>query len=302
LNWGQALAYFAREASVSLLRSWKVSLLAVTTIAVSLFTGGSFLLLTRNVSRVALEWGNEARVVVYLTGSTASVPADLEELAASAPWVERVEPVDSDAARRRFARTFPNLASLVADWDRESFPPSLEVVLDRSRLDETAFDSWLASLRSHPVTGVVDDDREWLEQLEAIVGFVRAAGLALGLLLLGAAVFTTASVVRLTAYLYLDEIAVMRLVGATEFLIRGPFYTEGVLQGLLGGSAALGALHLTAHFLAPAEGASAWLRLLVRPFFSLEQQAALLLVGALAGLLGALLSLRRETLRAEAPA
>jgi cell division protein FtsX len=37
----RALAYFAREAVVSLLRSWKLSLLAVLTIAVSLFIGGA---------------------------------------------------------------------------------------------------------------------------------------------------------------------------------------------------------------------------------------------------------------------
>ena len=77
---------------------------------------------------------------------------------------------------------------------------------------------------------------------------VRGVGLVLTAVLLGASIFTIASVIRLTSYLYRDEISVMRLVGATEFYIRGPFYVEGLLQGLLGAVVALGglfAVHLT---------------------------------------------------------
>ena len=90
---------------------------------------------------------------------------------------------------------------------------------------------------------LVDDDREWLSQLATAVAVVRAVGLALVASLLGAAIFTIASVIRLTAYLHNEETGMMRLVGATEFFIRGPFYVEGLLQGLIGGlvaSAALG--------------------------------------------------------------
>ena len=78
---------------------------------------------------------------------------------------------------------------------------------------------------------MVDDDRDWLRQLEGVVQVVRTVGMALVAVLLLAAIFTIASVIRLTAYLYRDEIGVMRLVGATELFIRGPFYVEGLVQG-----------------------------------------------------------------------
>ena len=82
---------------------------------------------------------------------------------------------------------------------------------------------------------MVDDDRDWVAQLEGVLQVIGAVGLGVVAVLMVAAIFTIASVIRLTAYLYRDEIGVMRLVGATELFIRGPFYVEGLLQGLLGG-------------------------------------------------------------------
>jgi cell division protein FtsX len=52
----QALRYFFREAGINLLRGWKVSLLAVLTIAVSLFIGGAFLLVSGNLSASVERW------------------------------------------------------------------------------------------------------------------------------------------------------------------------------------------------------------------------------------------------------
>ena len=54
----RALRYFVREALVSLVRSWKISLLAVLTIAVSLFLGGIFLLVSSNLSRVVEDFSD----------------------------------------------------------------------------------------------------------------------------------------------------------------------------------------------------------------------------------------------------
>ena len=94
---------------------------------------------------------------------------------------------------------------------------------------------------------MVDEDRDWLHQLDAFVGILRGVGAVVGLALLGAAVITIGSVIRLTAYLYRDEIAVMRLVGATEMYIRGPILLRRADSRLLGGLVAV--LGLYAAFL-----------------------------------------------------
>ena len=144
---------------------------------------------------------------------------------------------------------------------------------------------------------MVDDDRDWLSRLETLVAVVRGIGVALGSLLLVAAMFTIASVIRLTVLLYRDEIEVMRLVGATELYVRGPFFVEGLVQGIAGGLLATAALTL-AHQLVISGGAQSLMGgLLFGDFLLARYLLALVGTGAAAGLIGAVVSLRGETLK-----
>jgi cell division transport system permease protein len=296
LRFLQALRYFAREASVGLLRSWRVSLLAALTIAVSLFLAGAFLLVSRNLERAISEWRAEARFVVYLDArASAAERADAERRLRTSSWVEQVESVSPEVGARRFRAAFPRLAELVDDERYGSLPASLEArPAPAADLDPEGFARWSAALAELPGVETIDDDREWIEQVETLLALERAVGTVMTAILLGAAVFTIAAVVRLTSLLYRDEIAIMRLVGATEFFIRGPFYLEGVLQGLLGAGGALATLRAAHLALGPRIDASLVLTVTARDFLSLGESAALLAFGAAAGLGGALVSLGRE--------
>ncbi|HEY6323634.1 MAG TPA: permease-like cell division protein FtsX [Thermoanaerobaculia bacterium] len=292
----RALRYFAREACLNLLRSWRVSLLAVLTITVSLLLGGAFLLASRNLAASVEGWRGQLRVVIYLKPATpASALARLAAAARAAPWVAGVDVVSPAAARRRFRDTFPALADVIDSGEGEPLPASLEVALRREQAEAGGLDAWLDAWRRRPEVAMVDDDREWLGQVETAVAVVRAVGLVLGGILLGAAIFTIASIIRLTAYLHHEEITIMRLVGATEFFIRGPFYVEGLIQGLLGGALASAGLYAS-YELIHARSRSLFAAVLAGQFLSPRQLGLLLLLGAMAGLIGAVVSLRRESL------
>jgi cell division transport system permease protein len=291
----RAIAYFFREAFLNLGRSWKISLVAVTTIAVSLFIGGALLLLIGNLQRLVSEWRDEAKVIVYLRPDVTPVAQGALGTALRQPaWVTGVAAISSAEARQRFERYFPSVADLVHDWGEEPLPASFEVAFDPDEVDPAAFDAWLQRLRADPLVAMVDDDRDWVRQLEDALRLIGGVGVAVVGLLMLAAVFTIASVIRLTAYLYRDEIGVMRLVGATELFIRGPFYVEGLLQGLLGGAVAVGSLFLAHRLLLP-HAPRTWLAgALTGAFLEPGRQALLLALGAIAGLAGAVASLRRE--------
>ncbi|HEV7667876.1 MAG TPA: permease-like cell division protein FtsX [Thermoanaerobaculia bacterium] len=294
----QALRSFFRDAVVNLVRGWKVSLVAVLTIAVSLFLSGVFLLASRNLARSVERWQREARVVVYLTPQTS--PSELVAWARRAgaePWVQAVHTVDQSQAQTRFQEIFPSLADLVAGGSEEPLPASLEIEVRPAARDSREQISALAAWRRTPGVTLIDDDREWLAQVQGLVAVIRGVGLVLGLVLLGAAVFTIGSVIRLAAFLHSEEISILRLVGATEFYIRGPFYAEGLLQGTLGGLFAAGGLYGAWLLVRQRAGDALVPSLLAADFLALDQLAALVLLGTAAGLIGAITSLRGETLR-----
>ena len=287
----QALRYFAREAVVSLARSAKVSALAVLTIAVSLFLAGVLLLVSRNLSRTVTDWRGEARFVVYLAA----------ELAGTA-WFERVAEVAPEEARRRFERSFPSLAELVAEGGQGRLPSSVEASFAAAAgIDAAGFRRFADQLRARAEVDTVDDDRDWIAQVETALAVVSALGVGLLAVLVGASIFTIASVVRFTALLYAEEIAIMRLVGATEFFIRGPFYVEGILQGVLGAGVSLGGLYALYLGLRPHLEDSIFASVTAARFLSAGDLALLVLFGAVAGLAGAVVSLGREGLPGERP-
>lgn len=296
MTFAGALAYFSREAFLGLWRSWKVSLLAVVTIAVSVFLGGVFLLVSSNLRGVVATWRQESKIVVYLEpGAPPETHEALRRRLAAAPWTTEVGVVEPEEARRRFAESFPSLAGLLEGWGEEPLPASFEVAIAWDRAERSALENWTAELQASPEISMVDDDRDWLAQVETVVVVLEGLGVILGTALLGTAVFTIASVIRLTAYLYHDEIAVMRQVGATEFFIRGPFYFEGLFQGLAGGTLAVLALFL-GHAILVAESASVVTAVVAGRFLGGAQLLGLVTLGGAAGLIGAVASLRRESL------
>ena len=294
MSLAQALVYFLGQALTGIGRSWKMSLLAVVTISVSLFTGGIFMLLSGNLARIGEEWRGDAKIVIYLASEVSRPDTErLRRRAESESWIRQVDEVSRKEAERRFAMVFPSLSSLLTGWQAAPLPPSLEVSYDSTSVPDETLGRWLAELAADSSVQMVDDDRAWLQQLGVLVAVARGVGLVLGTILLAAAVFTIASVVRLTAYLYREEIGVMRLVGATEFFIRGPFLAGGLIQGVAGGATALVGLFAAYHLLGARNLPTLLGSTLFNSFLSPAQLLTLLALGGMAGVLGAAISLRR---------
>ncbi len=297
MNILRIMGYFMGEATTSLLRSWRVSLLAISTIAMSIFIAGTFLLLSDNLDRIVHDWRSEAKIIVYLDSETSAESLGrVSDLVDRAEWVREIDEVTASEARARFEETFPSVKNLLQTWQDEPLPPSIEVSFDSTLVEPKRFNDWLSDLREDPAVIAVDDDRDWLRRLDAFIRMLRGLGLVVGAALLSAAVFTIASVIRLAAYLYRDEIAVMRLVGATEFYVRGPFYFEGLIQGILGAVVAILGLYVAFLLLDPQDSTLLLGTALIGNFLSWPAILGLLAIGAGAGTFGAVMSLRRESL------
>lgn len=86
----------------------------------------------------------------------------------------------------------------------------------------------------------------------------------------------------------------MRLVGASNGFIRGPFVTEGVLQALLGSLLAIGVLELVRNLLMPrVQNMVSWMPFNIPLEVYLTTYAALVVVGLVIGLFGSAIAMRR---------
>ena len=76
-------------------------------------------------------------------------------------------------------------------------------------------------------------NKESIDRLSAIVNGVNRLGYALAVIFVLISSMITFNTIRLSIYIFREEIAVMRLVGADNLYIRGPFIVEGILYGLV---------------------------------------------------------------------
>jgi len=291
------LAYFFREAFRRIWVSKRSSFVAVAMIAISLLIVGIFLLLSENLGRAVTIAQGRSRVEIYLVAdaSPAQIAAVDRYLAAHRDFVRR-RFVSREEALRRFASYFTNLDPVVKQLEGNPFPPSFECDIAPSIVQSAPFGREVKELRATSGVDDVQFDWEWVRRLKRIVNVINIVGLVAGGILALAAAFTIANVIRLTMMLYREEIEIMRLVGATERIIRGPFLMEGLLQGIFGSILALLLLFtafLLARRLLPPANALVW-SFLFNGFLPWQKIVALIAGGMLAGWFGSWLSVRES--------
>lgn len=292
-----AFSYFFREAVRRIWISKRTSFVAVAMITISLLILGSFLLVAENLERAVTQWQGKSRVNIYLEAeATQDEIRAVDAFLAARPTLAQRRFVTREQALARFRSYFSNLSEVVGQLDENPFPPSFEIEVTPMTAQSPGFDRDMRQLRGIAGVEQVQFDWEWLNRLKRIISIVNLAGVVAGGVLAIAAAFTIANVIRLTMMLYREEIEIMRLVGATERIIRGPFLIEGLLQGTLGGLLAVGLLFLlfetSRRAIAPSS--SLLWGFLFAGFLPWQKMAALVAGGMLAGWFGSWLSVRER--------
>ncbi|MFH1990458.1 MAG: FtsX-like permease family protein, partial [Patescibacteria group bacterium] len=90
-----------------------------------------------------------------------------------------------------------------------------------------------------------------IDRLNNIIRILRQSGAVAGLALAFIAFLVAFNTVRLAIYSSREEITVMKLVGASNWFVRGPFIVEGILHGLIGALFSLAIVVSIVAFLGP---------------------------------------------------
>ena len=228
------------------------TLFSTGAIAVSLVLVGVLVLAHQNIERLSAKWGRGVQMIVYLADDVTPERARaIGQVLRGVSAIERVDYVPPDEAQRRLKEALGARQSLLDGVEAGFLPASLEVSLKGGVRDVAAQSPVIERLRATPGVDEVAFLGDWVERLASLLSLLRAAALALALLIAGACVYIIGGTIKLGMYARKDELDILRLVGATEGFIKLPLIVEGALQGVVGAAAALGGLALLYRLAAP---------------------------------------------------
>lgn len=224
----------ARDSLIHVSQRLGTSLLVWLLIGIALALPAALYLLQTNLALISDQWEGRPGISVYLrVDADVALGASLRDELASETKVERVTLITADAALKEFQQ-FSGVSDALAQLRRNPLPASLRVVL-KDGTDPAEFDSMATRLRALAGVDEVSIEKTWLERVQAMTGVVRRVGWMLAATFALGAVLVSATSVRLAIESRLDELRVMKLVGATDGYIRRPFLYFGLLYGLGGG-------------------------------------------------------------------
>ena len=288
------LGYFLRKALGNIWINPFLSLVTLSTIAISMLILGLFSLIYLNVQQSLHQLGGELQITAYLQETISPEQAKvLRSKVADWPEVEEITYISKEQALARFRSQLREYAGILEGLKENPLPASLELTL-MPQYGRSGNIKEL-STRLGRLTGVaeVQYGRKWMAKLRVFVEVMKLVGITVGGLVLIATIFVISNTIRLTFYSRREELEIMRLVGATDFFIKAPFLIEGLLHGLGGALLAAGGLSLLMLFLFSHLDLPLRLAVMAGSLPTGQLVAGFLGLGLLLGVLGSMVSLRR---------
>lgn len=222
--------YFLKESLISFKKNWVISMAGITTVALSLLLVGSFMLFAFAMNNIIKSTEQKVEIVVFLADG---IPAESVEALQSEimSWgeVKKVDYVSKDQALEQLKKQFKD-SDMLDMIEGNPLPASLEITLK----DPQKANDVVTRLEDRSEVDDVRHDRQLVDRLFQVTKIARwFIAIFVGLLSFASLVLI-ANAIRLAIYARRKEVAIMRLVGASNWFIRWPFLLEGILQGVIG--------------------------------------------------------------------
>ena len=231
------LEYVFRETASNLKRNVSMASAALLTVAVSLTLVGGALLVKRGVDRATVQWKGNVELSIFMKPDAAQTESDaIDRQLKAMPEVKSYRYVSKPEAFDEFRKIFANEPDVRDSLTVDQIPPSYRVV------PRQAEQTKVIGARFQDTAGVfrVSYAKEEVDALVSVTNFLQIMLWAIAAVLLSAASLLILNTIRMAIFARRREVAVMKLVGATNWFIRVPFMLEGLLQGLLGAGLAFG--------------------------------------------------------------
>ena len=242
------LGFVLREVIAGLSRNLSMVVSIVLVTFISLTFVGTAILLQAQINQMKSYWFDRAQVAVYMCTDFSTLGGcDLQAASADqkiaieqrlqsatlAPYIDRYYFEDRDQAYANFQDQFAD--SAVVDLvSPELLPETFWINL----VDPEQSDLIFEAISGLPGVESVIDQRSYLDEIFALLNAGSLTAVAVASLMLVAAALLIATTIRLSAFSRRRELAIMRLVGASNRFIQTPFVLEGIVAAAIGAAVA----------------------------------------------------------------
>jgi cell division transport system permease protein len=222
--------YVARETASNLWRNRLMTIAAVLTVAVSLSLVGAALLLRQGSANATGTLERGTQVTVWMEPN-----ANAQEIAAVKTELSQLNYVTQPCAYWDKARNFSEARRLLPS---DVFQATTEAEMPTSYWCTPVALTDAAQV-VHTFTGTagvlsVTEPQQTIHNEETVINVSKWVCLAVAIVLIISAAVLILNTIRMAIFARRREVSVMKLVGATNWFIRVPFMSEGLLQGLIG--------------------------------------------------------------------
>lgn len=285
--------YVLRETGGNLRRNAGMTAAAIIAMAVSLTALGGVLIMRQAINKASVQWRGGVEMAIFLQPQVSGNEQNaIKQELTSTPGVRRFSFVDKVHAYAEFKEIFGGNSDIVSVLKPADMPPSFRVVpnkaQDISQLGRQ-FDGQPGVLKvsyaQQEIDNLLNQFHRW-----------RTLGVALAVGVLIAAIALIVNTIQLAIFARRREVAVMKLVGATNWFIRVPFMLEGFIHGITGALVAFGLTYGLRNWIAsflPDQTILGTNSLFVTPMEAVLTGLVLLVVGIGVGVLGSAFAVRR---------
>lgn len=228
------LLFFLKEALIGLKRAKISALITIVSICLSLTLIGLFILLGLNLKDIFFRFYKEIEVEIFLEPEiTENQISKLITEFQNYSEVKNVRFVSRQEALKEFQDIFG--ADISGVLTENPLPASFRLTLKSSFSKPETVDKLTSKITGLPGIQEIIYQKEIINFIHKYFNISLIIIGVFAIILIVIMTILVFNTIRLTIYARRDIIQIMKLVGATNFFIKGPFIFEGLLQGLIGG-------------------------------------------------------------------
>ena len=289
------LSFFFVEALKNIRTNFYLHLTIILIISISFFVFGIILIFETNIENILSSVSENLTLEIFLKDQIKAGSGDffkLKRFLHNYPLVKTIRYIPRSQAYFDFRKNFKQYNNILTELGENPFPASFRISLKQGSNNKEDLINLISILHKWDSVEDLSLNKEWVNHFYSFVSLVRISVWFLISLITSGMILIVYNGIKLTINSKSSQIEIMKLVGATNWFIRGQFIFEGILEGLIGASLSLLLLFLTYQLLFE-KITDAFSFLFPQHSFSFlpdEYIFIILISGTILGLLGAVLS------------